>query len=618
MSKSLVNAKGVKSLRNVDYTTYYALAELIDNSLQWGADHVRVIVIQEEQLIRKRRTSRIKEIIIYDNGDGMSRGTLDICLQYGGGENGPTSKEMGKFGMGLPNASGSQSSRTEVYSWQNNVCYFNVLDFDELEGQDDPRIPSAKKKALPPYIKKLVGKRIKASGTAVVWKNCDQLNHKTVAAIHRNLEFFLGRIYRHWIHTEKKKITFSAYERSGNKIDALPDRDAQIIRVMDPLFLMTPNLVRGFEEVALNDARAGVDKVSTNDGEYDVRIKFSIAKAETQEREGGTGGLGQSTYRKLVGISLVRAGRELKHHDFGFVDNKNDYMHRWWSCEVSFGPELDELFGVTNDKQEARAFRNIEEEEYKDRREGFEDETLELMYQISKLINANIKTLIKEIKNRKKGSKTKVKCPACHAWIVMKNRTCPECKAKMEYCPHHPAIAIVAGECALCITSPDVPDTMCTKHNMPLVQGECDQCKKTKAPLSSEEQLALKEFLTINYRKFADDAELLATATKHYLQSGRSHFIIYVSTPSATFVMPQVFGDVTIIAVNTTHPFYERYMRPMIEERDEVNEILPIHLLLGAMVSAEQGDYANAEVHELFRETMGLNLKQLMQAYDLD
>ena len=82
--------------------------------------------------------------------------------------------------------------------------------------------------------------------------------------------------------------------------------------------------------------------------------------------------------------------------------------------------------------------------------------------------------------------------------------------------------------------------------------------------------------------------------------------------------MPHVFGDLTVIAVNTTHPFYERYMRPMIEDRDEANEIIPIHLLLGAMVKAEQGDYSNTAVYELFRESMGLNLKLLMQNYDLD
>ncbi len=194
MSRSVVNAKGVKSLRNVDYTTYYALAELIDNSLQWGAERVQVIAIQEERFVRTRKVRRIREIIVYDNGDGMSKDVLDICLQYGGGENVANSKKMGKFGMGLPNASGSQSSRTEVYSWQDGKCRFNVLDFDELQGQEDPRIPDAIEKDLPTYIQRLIGKS-QLSGTAVVWKNCDQLNHKTVSALYRNLERFLGRIY---------------------------------------------------------------------------------------------------------------------------------------------------------------------------------------------------------------------------------------------------------------------------------------------------------------------------------------------------------------------------------------------------------------------------------------
>ncbi len=77
------------------------------------------------------------------------------------------------------------------------------------------------------------------------------------------------------------------------------------------------------------------------------------------------------------------------------------------------------------------------------------------------------------------------------------------------------------------------------------------------------------------------------------------------------------FGDLTIIAVNTNHTFYDRYMRPKIEDRNEGNDIVPIHLLIGAMVHAEQDDYDNAD-YDTFRDRKGLILKQHMQKYDLD
>ncbi len=34
-----------------------------------------------------------------------------------------------------------------------------------------------------------------------------------------------------------------------------------------------------------------------------------------------------------------------------FYENINEPEHRWWGCEIIFQPELDELFGVSNNKQ---------------------------------------------------------------------------------------------------------------------------------------------------------------------------------------------------------------------------------------------------------------------------
>lgn len=53
----------------------------------------------------------------------------------------------------------------------------------------------------------------------------------------------------------------------------------------------------------------------------------------------------------MEGISVVRARREIDFRRFGFYNVVNEPQHRWWGCEIIFDPELDEAFGVANNKQ---------------------------------------------------------------------------------------------------------------------------------------------------------------------------------------------------------------------------------------------------------------------------
>ena len=54
---------------------------------------------------------------------------------------------------------------------------------------------------------------------------------------------------------------------------------------------------------------------------------------------------------KMEGISVVRARREIDFRRFDFYNVINEPQHRWWGCEIIFDPELDEVFGVANNKQ---------------------------------------------------------------------------------------------------------------------------------------------------------------------------------------------------------------------------------------------------------------------------
>ncbi|CAM5211104.1 hypothetical protein OURE66S_02692 [Oligella ureolytica] len=105
----------INSMRDSGYkNTAYALAELIDNSIQAKADCVRLVCFEKIRDTGSRLITEIDEIAILDNGIGMNKDTLYTALEFGGSKNREDLEGMGKFGMGLPNSSVSQCLLTEI------------------------------------------------------------------------------------------------------------------------------------------------------------------------------------------------------------------------------------------------------------------------------------------------------------------------------------------------------------------------------------------------------------------------------------------------------------------------------------------------------------------------
>lgn len=115
---------GVQAMRDNGYkNAAYALAELIDNSIQAGATEVELLCAEKETQLEQRCRSRIHQIAVLDNGIGMDSTVLRMALQFGNGTYLAEDKHtgMGRFGMGLPCSSISQCQRVEVWTWQSGV-----------------------------------------------------------------------------------------------------------------------------------------------------------------------------------------------------------------------------------------------------------------------------------------------------------------------------------------------------------------------------------------------------------------------------------------------------------------------------------------------------------------
>ena len=121
----------VSAMRDNGYkNAAYAVAELIDNSIQAGASTVELLCVETEEQLVQRRRRRIKQIAVLDNGSGMDSDRLRTALQFGNGAYLNARTVLGRFGMGLPSASISQCRRVHVWPWQHGPERAALTSFD--------------------------------------------------------------------------------------------------------------------------------------------------------------------------------------------------------------------------------------------------------------------------------------------------------------------------------------------------------------------------------------------------------------------------------------------------------------------------------------------------------
>ncbi len=404
----------IHAMRSSGYRdTAHALAELIDNAIQAGDEtetrtEVEVICIDELPTEGRRQISRIA---VYDNASGMSPTSLRKALQFGNGSrlDKTQHKGIGKFGMGLPNSSISQCKRVDVWTWQEGLVHHAYLDVQDVQDGKMLEVPEPQPSEIPSEWRSLIAGDLEQHGTLVVWSKLDRVTWKQSSTLLRNTEFISGRVYRHFINDKSVRIRLAAYE-SKTKATVYES----FVRPNDPLYLMSgTNAPTPFNQVPafVPFGHPLVLKVAHEGKEHKVTIMASICKPEAR-REGGGKAIGQHA-RKNQGISVVRARRELElNHSF---TNSYDTRERWWGIEVQFDPGLDDVFGVTNNKQSATGFTRLSAEEdaseegfsvraYQERLEQDRDPRL-AMYRISREIEKLLHSMRTQVAKMREGER---------------------------------------------------------------------------------------------------------------------------------------------------------------------------------------------------------------------
>lgn len=349
----------VRGMRDIGYkSTSYAMAELIDNSIQADATWVEVVFGYD-------KGTKPSKIAVADNGWGMDPRMVRASLVWGAGTRLNNREGFGKYGYGLPSASVSQSYRVEVYSklrggeWV--MAYIDVNEIGAGEWTNNHRITTPpERRAEPPAFAvdqlRAAGLWPMESGTIVVWDNLDQtrVDYKRREELRNALVTNLGVIYRNYL------------------IDTPMRVDGHDVQPCDPLFL-----TEGFRYYDLDDDRAeelpgAVIEVTDRDTKEPVgklRVRFARMPAtffrKPEAKQTNKPGKGQTNERLSIadahnGFIFLRNGREIDVvKPPRSVMSINATTDRFWAVEVDFDASLDAEFAMTTSKQQVTPSERI-------------------------------------------------------------------------------------------------------------------------------------------------------------------------------------------------------------------------------------------------------------------
>ena len=412
-SANALRATGFKS-------THYALAELIDNSVQSAIEdkknkncNVEVIAIDKNQ--------RLSKILVIDDAGGMTPEILRKSLGVGRGRATEETKKnrvgqgkTSKFGLGLKQASLSQCSRFEVYTWQGADVYMSFLDNALMDEGKLKYVPEPIKQDIPEELLNIIKTKKGKSGTCVIWFDISpKTTWKTSFGLMKNAEMEFGRMYRHLIDSKNVNISLNTFNEISKGVYS--EVSSKPVRKNDPLFLMKNCIIEDVDlHQALPENSKYFDYVDTEEFRTEsgakIFIKYTVSNKKFRESAVGGRNRLNTLLGKVDGVSVVRNGRELEINR-SFMTK--DPRERFIGVEISFDATVDDLMGVDGKKQTAANFykrdiQDLAEDENKTPIQYLNDidENLSgdevVLIKISNSITNRVSTLTQQIRNIRK------------------------------------------------------------------------------------------------------------------------------------------------------------------------------------------------------------------------
>lgn len=339
-----VAASFVRSIRDLGYRNCAtALDELVDNSVEQGAENVHVA------FGLGKSGAKPESLAVIDDGYGMVPTMVRASVIWGGTDREGSRSLFGRYGYGLPSASVSQGRRFTVFSRTEEGPFVAVtVDTDEIaEGKHlvDNRvvIPPPVESELPDWVRQYAQKHfpggVSAVRTVVVWEKLDRLTWKTKSVLEPRLLEHFGLIYRGFLRQTRIVV-------NGREAEPL-----------DPLFT-TP----GARYYDLDSDRAVAlppltFQMKDAEGvEHTVTLRMStmpptfFAVDKTKKASGKNANPRLAVRRDTNGFVVCRNGRQIDVVTRNPITTFVNY-DRNIGLELDFPAALDEEFGVTTAKQ---------------------------------------------------------------------------------------------------------------------------------------------------------------------------------------------------------------------------------------------------------------------------
>jgi hypothetical protein len=344
----MVGEAFIRGIRDIGYKhTGSALAELVDNSFQAGAEHIHIA------FETNKSGAKVTSLAVIDDGDGMIPDMIRFSVMWGGTHRENDREGIGRYGYGLPSASVSQGKRFSVYSASAGGKFHVVtMDVEEIgdgkytDNTGEIVIPEASAAPLPKFVQEHIKAHMPdgklGHGTVVVIDKLDKVTNSTVNALRNHLLEFFGITYQKLLRNAQVMVHDTVLE----PIDPLfitPgfrffDFDADRAQALDPLRIDIKSEdgkeVKGVMEVRfayMPPTFGSIDKKKNAQDKKNQNPRFSIMK-------------------EYNGVLFYRMGRFLdcvRHTPFHtFVNND-----RYFKIEVDFPAVLDEYFNVSTSKQ---------------------------------------------------------------------------------------------------------------------------------------------------------------------------------------------------------------------------------------------------------------------------
>ena len=371
-NKIRVNDSFIASaLRNGGYTNYTAIADIVDNSIEQDVESTFVAVQFETE--KRNIGATITEILIIDDGNGMTIEELDEAMSLGSETGKNPILDFGMYGTGLKSASLSIGQVLEVYTkskdrTNNCINYAKLSIEDAIANHGEILVDIRSCDENSEEYKKWEEKAIDKNGNA--------LNKGTIVRI-SELDKLSNKDYQSFKNTLNKRLAETFNKEIGLGIHTFFIANKEV----DYIDLMNYNLNR----IVIKDEESAKIDVSDliNDGNKHIIKYKAYYFPKTEDKSGDDGWLEDSLGQhylprnsKNQGLYLYRNNRLVgKGLTLGIWNRES-----WFSgfrCELFFDGACDYLFGSTYTKI-------INEKNKTDMSQSFYDR---LMHEIKPLAN---------------------------------------------------------------------------------------------------------------------------------------------------------------------------------------------------------------------------------------